>query len=76
MNIYGMVALLILILAVGEFFHLGPAIEQFANKIADIPSFEDKGSNPALYDLAVRMIYLISILGVFRIIFNRPKDGE
>lgn len=76
MNIYSIIALLFFILAVGHFFHLGPAIEHFANKLVDIPSFQDKGSNPALFDLAVRLAYLIAIVGIFRILFNRHGGSE
>ena len=75
MNIYSIIALLFFILAVGHFFHLGPAIEQFANRLVDIPRFEDKGSNPALFDLAIRLAYLIALVGIFRILFNR-RDGS
>ena len=76
MNIYSIIALLFFILAVGHFFHLGPAIEQFANKLVDIPKFEDKGSNPALFDLAIRLAYLIAIVGIFRILFRGRGDSE
>ena len=75
MNIYSVIALLVLIVVVGHFFNLGPAIQEFATKLADIPSFDDKGSNPALFDLAVRFAYLIALVGVIKVIWSgRMKD--
>lgn len=76
MNMYGIIALILLIIILGHFFSLGPAIEQFANRIADIPLFDNKGSNPALFDLAVRLAYLIAIVGVIKLILTGRKDDN
>ena len=76
MNIYSMIALILLIIILGHFFELGPAIKQFAMRIADIPPFDEKGDSPALFDLAIRLAYLIAIVGLIKVIFSRRKDSE
>lgn len=76
MNMYQIIAFILLIIIVGNFFNLGPAIEQMATRLADIPSFEEKGDNPALFDLAVRMAYLIALVGIIKIIFSNWKSDE
>ena len=76
MNIYTLIGLIILVVILGHFFNLGPAIEQFANRLADIPTFDEKGDNPALFDLAVRLAYLIAVVGVIRLLMRRKRDDE
>jgi Na+/H+ antiporter NhaC len=76
MNIYGLIALLILIIILSNIFGLGPAIQQLAGRLADIPSFEGRTQNPELYTLAIRMIYLISIVTILRMLFSRSGDDE
>lgn len=76
MNFYGVIALLLLIVIIGFAFDLAPAIKQFADRIADIPQFSGGGRNPALYELAVRLAYLIAIIAVIKIIFRRRGDGD
>ena len=77
MNIYAIIAVILLIIILGHFFNLGPAIEQFALRMADIPSFDNKGDSPALFDLAVRLAYLIAIVGIIKVIMpSRKKDDQ
>ena len=74
MNAYAAIAFLVTIIASALFFELGPAIQQFAGRIADVPQFTDKGSKPHLFDLAVRLAYLITIVGIAKILLTRKKD--
>lgn len=76
MNMYDIIAIIIGIILLGHFFNLGPAIEQFANRLADIPPFTDKGTNPAIFDLAVRLAYMIAFVGIIRLLVSRRKDED
>lgn len=74
MNMYGVIALMIAVIVLGHFFELGPAINQFVTRLADIPPFSSKGNNPALFELAVRMAYLITIVGIITVLVRRHND--
>ena len=68
-----LIALGLLIIMVGGYFHLQPAIEHFAWRIADIPEFTDRTSNPAFFEFAVRAMYLLAIIGLVRVLVQRPR---
>jgi len=76
MNMYGIIALMILIIVLGHFFQLQPAIQQFVQRLADIPPFTNRGSNPAIFDLAVRLAYLIAIVGIITVLVRGRKKDE
>ncbi len=76
MNLYGVIALIFLLVVLGFSFDLAPAFKQFAQGIADIPKFTHTGRNPALYAFAIRLAYLIAIIGVLKIIFRRKGDDS
>ena len=72
MNAYGMIAIGIVIILLGHFFNLVPAVEQLVSRLADIPTFEDTGDRPA-FNLAVRLAYLIALVGIIKILFSRGE---
>ncbi len=74
MNIYSVIAVMILIIVVGHTFDIVPAIQRLANRLADVPTFTDKGSRPEMFDLAVRLAYLITFIAALKVIFWRKKD--
>lgn len=76
MNLYQVIAFLILIIFLGREFNLAPSIEHFANGIANIPHFENRGSRPFISDLAVRMMYLIALVGIIKVIFGKKENSE
>jgi hypothetical protein len=75
MNIYSVIGLILMVIVLGHFFELGPAIQKFAMGIADIPSF-DGMERSSLFDLAVRLAYLIAIVGIIRVIWSNRKQDE
>ncbi|MHC4224893.1 MAG: hypothetical protein ACYSUN_12945 [Planctomycetota bacterium] len=77
MNVYAIVALAVFILLLAHAFNLGPAIEQLVWRIADVPELNDHGDNPALYTLAVRLAYLIALVGIIKLLIRgRKGDSE
>ena len=76
MNLYGVIALISLIVVLGFAFDLAPAIKQFADRIADIPEFTNKGRSPAVLDFAVRCLYILAIVAIIKIIFRRRGDDS
>ena len=74
MNIYSVIALMILIIVVAHTLDIVPAIQQLAYRLAEIPQFTNKGDRPALFDLAVRLAYLLVFVAVIKIIFSRNRD--
>ena len=80
MNGYKMILAAILVLILAAAYNLEPAIQRFFNTIADIPSFNpdnlDDVENPALFTLGVRLCYLIAIIGLAKLFFNRKRNDE
>lgn len=76
MNLYGLIGFLILAIVFASFFDLGPAIQKAIIRIADIPPLDDKGDNPAAYNFAVRLAYLIALVGIIKIIFSGRKRDD
>ena len=75
MNIYGIIALTLVLFVFAITFGLEPAIQHIFFGIADVFSFKDKGSKPYLYDLALVMILAILVVALAKVIFSR-KDGN
>ena len=76
MNLYKVLAIILLVIILGNYFNIAPSIEMFFSRISDIPKFEEKGSNPALYNLVVRLAYLIAILGALKLFFIGSRDDD
>lgn len=74
MNIYGVIALILALIIFAYAFGVVEPISQFIHKIADIPTLDDTGNNPALYKLAVRLAYLIVIVAVIKLLLTRNKE--
>jgi len=73
MNLYQIIGFMIVAIILGQLFHIGPAIEQLANGIANIPLFDDKGDKPFIFDLAVRMVYLITLVAIVKVVFGKSE---
>lgn len=76
MNLYGVIALLMLLMVIGFAFDLAPAITRFVDRLLDIPKFTHTSRNPALYELAIRMIYLITLVAIVKLVLNRKRDDD
>ncbi|CAB1062329.1 hypothetical protein D1BOALGB6SA_7105 [Olavius sp. associated proteobacterium Delta 1] len=74
MNVYRLVALIIVIVVTVHVFDAKEAVTEFLNRIFDIPQFNSHGSNEPLFKLCVRIIYLITIVGVIKLIVGRDKS--
>lgn len=74
MNAYGLVAIMLVSLIFIFFLGLEPQIQQGFSRLVDIPKFTSKGNSPHLFDLSVRLAYLIAIVGVIRLLVRRRSD--
>ena len=74
--LYKIIGLTIAIIVLAHFFELEDAIKTFVERLADIPTFTNKGSNPALFDLAVRLAYLIALVGIAKLIINARQSRD
>lgn len=73
---YGLIGLLIVSLVLILALDLTPAIQQLVQRLVDIPPLTHKSSNPAIFDLAVRLAYLIVFVAVVKIILGRRSDRD
>lgn len=76
MNVYGLIAFFLLTLIAISFLDLKPHIQQLAQRIVDIPALTQKGSSPHLFDLAVRLVYLIVIVAIVKILLSRKSGND
>ena len=74
--LYKIIGLTIAIIILAHFFELEDAVRVFFERIADIPAFSNKGTNPAIFDLAVRLAYLIAIIGAVKLILVARRGDE
>ena len=74
--LYKILGVTIAIIVLAHFFNVAPAVQTFVERIADIPLFANKGDSPAIFDLAVRLAYLIAIIGALRLVLARPKAPD
>ena len=76
MNMYNLIALLVAVIVASAYFDLAPPIHQMFERMADIPEFTSKGNKPHLFDLAVRLAYLIALVGIIKLVLRRRRDDE
>lgn len=76
MSIFKIIALIFLIIFLGTYFELQPAILKIADGIASVFQFEDKGANPALFDMAFIMVLLITLVGIVKVIFSGKREDD
>ena len=74
MNIYRLIALIIVIVVTVHIFDAKEAVTAFLDRIFDIPKFSSFGSNDPIFKLGVRAIYLITIVGIIKLILGRNKE--
>jgi hypothetical protein len=76
MNGYALILFFILVLLGIHVLDLKPHIQQLAQRLVDIPTFTSKGSSPAIFDLAVRLAYLIALVAVVKMLVMRRGSDE
>jgi len=76
MNIYGLVVFFLFVLLSVHVLDLKPHIQQLAQRLVDIPTFTSKGTNPAIFDLGVRLAYLIALVGIIKLLVTRGKKND
>ena len=75
MNGYKVVVIGLLFLIVSSMYNLGPAIKQLAYTIADLPKFDSSHvSEPGVFSVAVRAMYLIALVGIIKLLVSRKRD--
>jgi len=78
MNVYGVIALVFAVILFAHVFDAVEPISLFIRNVVDIPVLleEDYGDNPQVFKLAIRLAYLILILGVLKMLLSRNGDEE
>ncbi len=74
MNIYKALAITVLFVFMVHLLDVGPSVQQFFQRMADIPQFQ--GSRSPAFELGIRMAYLIAIVGIVKVIFSRSRNDE
>ena len=74
MNIYGLCAIILVSLIFIFALGLEPQIQQAFQRLVDIPPFTSKGNSPHLFDLGIRLAYLIAIVGIVKMFLRRRHD--
>jgi len=76
MNGYQIIVFFLALLLCVHVLDLKPHIQQLAARIVDVPLLTHKGSNPAIFDFAVRLAYLIAIVGVISLLVRRRSNDD
>ena len=75
MNGYRIIVMALLFLIVASIYDLGPAIKQLAYTITDLPKFDSSHvSEPGVFSVAVRAMYLIALVGIIKLLVSRKRD--
>ncbi len=74
MNAYGLIAVILVSMIFIFFLGLEQQIQQGLWRLVDIPAFSSKGNSPHLFDLGVRLAYLIAIVGILRLLLRKRRD--
>jgi hypothetical protein len=75
MNTYKIIAVVLLAVIVASIYDLGPAIQQLAYTVAELPKLDSsRSSEPAVFSLAVRAMYLIAIVGIIKLLVMGKRD--
>jgi len=74
MNLYGIVAIMLLTIILGNFFQIQEPVKEMFEGVAEIFQFNNKGSRPELYDLAVFMCFLITAVGIIKVLVQGKGD--
>lgn len=73
--LYRMIGFLILLIVAGHFFQLEEPVRTFAERIADVPLFDEESDEP-LYTLAIRLGYLIAIIAALKLFLWKPSKED
>lgn len=71
MNIYRIIAVLLMVIFLAEYFDIAESIKAFLEAVLDIPKLMPSGSNDGMFQLAVRLCYLIALLGALKLMLRR-----
>ena len=73
MNMYSIFAMIVLLLVLGFMFDLAPAIKLFFDKlVASVPVMNaSRSSNPALYNLALLLVWLITVVAILKLFLGK-----
>lgn len=75
MNSYKILIIALLAVIVASIYDLGPAIRQLVYTVADLPAIDTRHvSQPAVFSVAVRAMYLIALVGIIKLLVTRRKD--
>lgn len=74
MNIYRITALIVAMVVFVHVFNAQDAMNEFMNRLFDIPEFKSFGSNEPIFKLCIRVIYLIALVGIVKIIVSRNRS--
>ncbi len=74
--LYKIIGVTIAVILVTHFFDLTGPIKTLFDRLADVPQFTSKGEKSHLFDLAVRLAYLIAAVGVIKLLVMRRPDDE
>lgn len=71
MNIYRLTALIVALVVFVHVFGAQEAMTEFMNRLFDIPEFTSFGSNEPIFKLVVRAVYLITLVGIIKLLVKR-----
>lgn len=72
MNGYTFLFIILLVVIISGMYDLAPLFRNFISSVTQVPGLDaESHSNPALYTLLIRMMYLIFLLGIARLFLNR-----
>jgi hypothetical protein len=76
MNLYGLIAIMLLTVILGNYFQLQEPVKDIFEGIAQIFQFQNKGKNPAITDMAYVMILLLAVVGIINSLVRRKSDSD
>lgn len=76
MRITSAIGLIVFLAAFDALFGVSGSVAAIFARLADIPEISHRTDNPAVFELGVRLAYLIALLGLARLLLFRGKRDE
>ena len=77
MNGWLLVVIALLFIIIASIYDLGPAFTKLFSTIADLPRIDTRRvRDPAVFAVLVRAMYLIVLLGIFKLLVSRKKKDD
>lgn len=76
MRITSAIGLIIFFVAFDALFDVAGSVGAIFARFADIPEITHRTDNPALMEFAIRVAYLIALIGLVRLLVQRKKTDE